>query len=157
MIGPGDEMFSAPFFCNAIVGKNLFQFISGLDVTYFYQALTARILKTGRTVNFAYRCDGPWIRRDMRMQISSDAELVRYESAVVRETLRERKIPTETPDAATLVAICSFCKSYRYPIASTDWKELEELLTENDLPVTFRFTHSVCDDCYARVIRELDE
>jgi hypothetical protein len=157
LVGMGDESFALPYTGNRIVGLNLFQFISGLDVSHLYQALAARVLQTGKTINFFYRCDGSRIRREMSMQLSRDGKLVRYESAVLRETWREREIPWETPQAAAFVAMCSFCKNYRYPLNAEAWKELENLLMENDLPGEFRFTHSICDKCYLMAMSDLGE
>ena len=137
---------------NTIVGRNLFQFISGLEVSHLYRKLASRVASTGCTISFDYRCDGPHVRRDMQMQLSRDAELIRYESTTVRETVREKDLPSETPGAEVFVAICSFCNDYRFPVKSKVWQQLEELLKEIDLPTEFRFTHGVCEKCYSKAL-----
>jgi hypothetical protein len=148
LVETSDGLFAAPYISNAIVGHNLFQFIDGAEVRHLYKALAKRVLKTGRAINFAYRCDGPATRREMSMNLSRDAGMVRYESALIRETRRACEIPRQTPGAATFVAICSYCQNYRFPVTSSVWKELEGLLMEKDLPDQFRFTHSICPGCY---------
>lgn len=148
----GETVFAAAFSSNNIVGRNLFQYIEGMDVSHLYQSLTTRVLNSGRPVSFAYRCDSPRVRREMTMRLSKDAGMVRYDSAVVRETWRDGEIPAGTAGAHAFVAMCSFCKKYRFPIATARWKELECLLNERDLPDKFRFTHGICEECYLRVI-----
>jgi hypothetical protein len=83
----------------------------------------------------------------MSMRLSLDDEMLRYESALLREIPRERALPIPAPASEVFVAICSFCQDYRFPISSSLWKELEGLLLESDLPDQFRFTHSVCEKC----------
>jgi hypothetical protein len=157
LVGAGDGAFAAPFASNPIVGLDLFKFIDGAEIRQLYRALTARVINSGRTINFAYRCDGPGTRREMSMQLSSDEGFVRYESAVLRETSRKPEIPRSTPHAEIYVAICSFCNNYRFPVGSEVWKELENLLMENGLPDEFQFTHGVCEDCYLAVMSGMEQ
>jgi hypothetical protein len=82
--------------------------------------------------------------------------MVRYESAVIRETVRQREIPRQNPDADTFVAICSFCQNYRFPVSSKIWKDLEGLLMEKELPEEFKFTHGICEDCYRKFISDIE-
>jgi hypothetical protein len=150
-----DEPFAAPFVSNSIVGCNLFTFIDGAEVRHFYRALARRVLSTGVAVTFPYRCDGPKMRREMTMSLSRDAEMIRYESTVIRETPREREISGQMPNATTFVAMCSICQRYRFPIASPVWKDLEGLLTETSLPHEFRFTHGICEECDRKLRAEM--
>jgi hypothetical protein len=152
LVGADDGVFAAPFVSNAIVGRNLYDFIDGMDVRHLYKTLESRVLKTGRAISFAYRCDSPVIRREMCMKLSRDAEMIRYESAVIRETRRARPIPLQVMKAPTFVAMCSFCQKYRFPVSSKIWKELETLFLEDSLPDEFRFTHGICEDCYVRAM-----
>jgi hypothetical protein len=43
-----------------------------------------------------------------------------------------------------------------FPAAFRDWKELELLLQEADLPKDFKFTHGICDSCHAQFIEEFE-
>jgi hypothetical protein len=148
LVAGDDGDFAAPYTSNSIVGHNLFQYIDGPEISHLYKELTKQVLTTGHAINFAYRCDSPTTRREMTMRLSRDAEMVRYESALIRETVRERETPRPTPNAETFVAICSFCHNYRFPVTSKAWKELEGLLMEKELPEEFKFTHGVCGACY---------
>ena len=142
LIGPGDAVFAAPYTSNDIVGRNLFRFIDGMEVRHLYHALSNKVLRTGAPISFPYRCDGPRVRREMSMRLSLDDEMLRYESALLREIPRERALPIPAPASEVFVAICSFCQDYRFPVSSSLWKELEGLLLESDLPDQFRFTHN---------------
>jgi hypothetical protein len=87
-------------------------------VRHLYRALTEKVLRTGADVAFTYRCDGPETRREMYMRLSREHETVRYESSVLRETVRERELPRPTPTTSTFVAMCSICQNYRFPLLS---------------------------------------
>lgn len=150
-----DETFAAPFRCNRILGCSLFGFISGPEIAHLYRVLARQVFETGHAVKFVYRCDSPAIRREMSMEVSRDEDMIRYKSVILRETLRSRMIPWQTPEAPSFVAICSFCQNYRFPISTKIWKELENLLVEEGLPERFSFTHGICELCLSTALREL--
>jgi hypothetical protein len=154
LIEANDDMFTSPFSSNKIVGRNLFAFIGGKEVRHIYQSLTARVLKTGHTINFRYRCDSREVRREMSMELSRDAAMIRYKSVLVRETPRKRPVPKDESGTSTFVAVCSFCKNYRFPTSSRVWKELEDLMMEKELPEHFSLTHGICEDCYRALMTE---
>jgi hypothetical protein len=138
-----------------IVGSGLFSFIEGEGVRSVYNTIHARVLETGKSVEFPFRCDSPWIKREMQMRISREADALRYDSIIIRETRRDRPLPRPTASADTFVAMCSFCKSYRFPVESTAWKEIESLFEEPNLPDLFSITHGICEPCAAAWLREL--
>ena len=148
-------IFLQPFTADHIIGRNLFEFIKGIEIHHLYQALMNKVLRTGVSITFPYRCDGPHVRREMIMSLSLENETVRYESILLRETPRERQIPAGTNSATTLVAICSFCQRYRFPLTSTIWKDLDYLLLEAELPDKFDFSHGLCRACYQRFADDL--
>ncbi len=157
LIEANDYMFKLPFSSNNIVGCNLFTFIAGEEVIHIYRSLTARVLKTGRAITFKYRCDCREVRRDMSMELSRDATMIRYESVLVCERPRKRQIPKDEIGASIFVAVCSVCKNYRFPTSSKVWKDLEDLMMEKDLPDHFSFTHGICEDCYLTLMSGLDD
>jgi len=83
----------------------------------------------------------------MQMSITLDGDALRYDSVIVSETRRQNPLPQPTSCATTLIAMCSFCKSYRFPLQSSVWKDIEALLTEPDLPDLFSVTHGMCEPC----------
>lgn len=140
----------------SVLGENLSSFIEGEGVQWVYSKLHQKVLENGRTVQFHYRCDSSWLRREMRMTMRSEDGGVRYDSEVLRETRRDNPVPKTTPGAMTLVAMCSFCKDYRFPVESKKWNSMELLFLEADLPAAFSITHGVCDPCADNWIREIE-
>jgi len=131
----------------AVVGSSLFSYIQGDGVRCVYEAMHARVLETGRSLEFPYRCDSPWFRREMWMKIGREGDALRYDSLIVRETRRARPLPQPSPDARVFVVMCSFCKQYRFPVESPMWKDLESLPLEPDLLESFSVTHGICETC----------
>jgi hypothetical protein len=135
---------------SGIAGKNLFSFIESDGVRWIYKKMHARAYGTGTPVEFRYRCDSAWLRREMQMKISRDGGVLRYDSTVISETRRPRPLPWPTPGAQTLIAMCSFCKAYRFPIESRVWKDIESLFSEPNLPDVFSVSHGICGFCLER-------
>ena len=142
--------------CEAkVVGNSLFSFIENDGVRHVYRTMHARVFETGRAIAFPFRCDSPWLRRDMQMNMTRDGDALRYDSVIISETRRQRPLPQPTPSATTLIAMCSFCKAYRFPIASQIWKDIESLFMEPHLPELFSVTHGMCEPCAASWLAEL--
>ena len=150
-----DPVFANSLSPSSVVGRNIFEFIQGREVQHLYAIFHEKVLKDRRHIVFDYRCDGPSIRREMRMSLSPEAELVRYESIVLQETPRAREIPAVSPSAEVFVPICSICKRYRYPSGSNEWKELDLMPAEPELPSAFDFTHGLCPDCFESAMAQV--
>jgi hypothetical protein len=142
-----DPVFAKGYSSREIVGENLFRFIQGETVRQVYRQLMERVLITGRTIRFPYRCDSGPLRREMEMILSRDGATVRYESLLIREVARPRPVPDASPGAHDRVSMCSFCKQYRFPAEQGLWKNLDLIFTETGLPEQFDITHGICDSC----------
>src|SRR5207237_1272840 len=117
-----------------VVGNSLFSFIESEGVRHIYRVIHKRVLETGEAVEFPFRCDSAWLKREMQMKIARDGDELRYDSVVIKETRRERPLPQGTAGAKTLVAMCSFCKRYRFPVESKKWNDIEFLSMVPELP-----------------------
>lgn len=137
----------------SVIGKSVFSFIEGEAVRHIYAILHERVLKTGRPIEFAYRCDGPRVRREMRMRLAAESSAILYVSSIEKETVRQRALPEPTPGAPTMIAVCSFCKNYRFPVASRAWKDIDALFLEPELPAGFAITHGLCESCAETVLK----
>jgi hypothetical protein len=91
----------------------------------------------------------------MQLSMARDGDAPRYDSVIISETRRQRPLPQPTPAANTLIAMCSFCKAYRFPIASPIWKDIESLFMEPHLPELFSVTHGMCEPCATSWLVEL--
>jgi len=132
-----------------VVGKNMLSFLDGESARLVYDTLQTRVFDSGKSIEFPFRCDSKWLRREMQMKISLDGDAVRYDSTIIRETRRDRALRQAAPGAEILVAMCSFCKSYRFPIETREWKDIEVLFTEPGLSELFAITHGMCENCAA--------
>ena len=118
--------------------------------------MNSQVLKTGRTIEFPIRCDSAWLRRDVQMRITPDGDGLRYESTVFRQTSRRNPLPQPAPDAKTFIAMCSFCKAYRFPIESRRWKDIESLFIEPNIAGSFSVTHGICESCASSWLADFD-
>jgi hypothetical protein len=150
-----DPVFADSFGWSDFVGCNLFSFIAGMAVRHLYAILHENVLKTARAITFNCRCDGPDVIRHMSMSLAPDGDLVRYESRLLKEEPRTAPIPLSSPGASTLVPICSMCKNYQFPPDCHEWKEIELLPCEAELPQHFDFTHGLCPRCLEQCMKNI--
>ena len=148
--GPWDD-FSSGNGCEwltraSVIGTNLFSHISGDETEYVYQAMHELIVhEPGKTIVFDYRCDSPYIKRDMRMKMTGCRDGVRYQSSIIDETLRLKPIHLDYSDAAgPYIVMCSWCKSFHLPNDS-EWKPIEAIFSHIHEP--FWISHGICPSC----------
>lgn len=167
---------------HSVIGSNLFDFIRGRQVKDTYRALMdACLAGTAKQIAFGYRCDGPEVKREMRLSLSPVSAGQRAPRAVlfhalpVSQTARPRvdlfdpalRAETATQLHLPVVAVCSCCQEVRWPprLPSPDspdghpveherWVEVEEYygLGGGDL---VRVTHAICPRCERQVFRPL--
>ena len=130
-----------------IIGNSIFSFVENDGVRHVYSTMNTRVFETGKTIVFRFRCDSAWLRREMQMSIAKDGDALRYDSTIISVTRRERPLPQPTTAATTLVAMCSFCKDYRFPVKSLRWNDIESLFIEPLLPDRFSVKHGICERC----------
>lgn len=146
----------APHLLHGVIGRSIWDFVSGDLTRYVYQELLARV-RAGRPVAFEYRCDAPRLRRDMWMTVTAGQQgIVEFDSQTLRTVPREaypRATPREPIDH--LVPMCSWCKNVA--IGNT-WYELDTaivrlgIFVEQEPPL---MTHTVCGSCLDRVLGSL--
>jgi hypothetical protein len=135
-----------------IIGRNLFDLITGEEVRQLYMAILHSVEVRPRAVTLDYRCDAPDRRRFLRMSIEPGSQgTVRFLNRILREEVRV-PVPLLAPQARRsqeLLGICSVCKCVR---CDDSWLEVEEavnamnLFNQDALP---QLTHSLCPRCYA--------
>lgn len=149
------------------IGDDLFDHIGGDAVRERYRRYLTHLTlgdEAGRGVQFAFRCDSPDLRRDLRMSIGAirrGAALVGFlfQTIVMSETLRP---PVNLFDFAGLAAalrshggepivrMCSFCQRVAWPPdtigPALEWIEAEDYYRRGG-PSPVRISHGVCLDC----------
>ncbi len=139
-----------------VVGRSLFSFISGAETEYLYYLLLDEVRTRRQAVTVPFRCDGPALRRFMRLTISPlEDDGVRFESTLVRQQPRRTLafLDAETRRTAAALTICGWCK--RVEIGQR-WLDLERAVAMLDLfrsPALPQQNQGVCADCGRRLRR----
>lgn len=157
----------------AVIGRNLFDCIAGEPVKHAYRQWIDAVLQAeaNHPATFAYRCDAPSARRELRMAISrvevgAGAEpAVLFQSVVLDATARPPlniyDVEALVRDARSrlalpMVTMCSFCQRLRWPPGTSDngpaeWVEAEMYYArggQSDVAVS----HGICQDCLPAAI-----
>ncbi len=138
------------------LGKNLLRLIKGQGVQHVYKMLQDYLLAhPEKKAVFDYRCDGVGIRRFMNMEVQASNGQILYRSTIEREERAPELKPIDYDRAGEIfVVLCSFCKAFRYPQDSEDWRPLEDLFGK--VPETFSVSHSVCPVCFDKLMDEME-
>ncbi|MGA8746132.1 MAG: hypothetical protein WB507_09735 [Solirubrobacterales bacterium] len=142
---------------DASLGRVLWDFVSGGETRKIQRMLLRRIRNEVRTVELAFRCDGPDVRREMEIRISADraGRVVLFSTRLRSEEAREISQPMLDPNAsrgADLVAMCAWCDRFE---VGADWVEIEEAATRLEL---FRrsklpqISHGICPECSGKLL-----
>lgn len=151
--GPWDD-FAAANGCPeltraAVLGRSLFEFVTGADAQEVVGLLLARARGSG-SFEVGFRCDAPTRRRFMRLELRPEPYgRVRSSSQLVREETRPAQplLDPASPRTDALLVICSWC---RRVLVRGSWSEIEEAASElafleaEALP---RISHGICPPC----------
>lgn len=151
--GPGSEQ---------VIGRRLFDLIQGAEVQVAYQRIHQAVLHGGRPhVAFEMRCDGPDVRRLLRMSVSLLREplgppAVLYQSQLLSAVSRpwmslfdpQRIVAEIRKDGGLpIVKICSFCHRVAWPVQeASGWISAEDYYRLSG-PLEMRTSHGVCPHC----------
>jgi hypothetical protein len=147
-----------------VIGRNLFDFISGPEVTQAYRSLTDRVFSTGEPIVVTARCDSPGIARELRLsvaplQLGDKRPGLLFQAQIVGETARPRldifdfkvllNALLRNADLP-IVTMCSFCQQVRRPGScdEEDWVTAEEYYRLGGTS-RVRISHGICADCDA--------
>lgn len=131
---------------SAVIGKRLWDFVSGPETCAIYEILFSRARSQRRIVRVPFRCDSPTERRFMEMQIvpAHNANLL-----IVNRIERFEARPAINPPAiAGLLRLCSWCKRVQLP--SRDWAEIEVAAEVFGAALTStppQLSHGICPEC----------
>ena len=147
-----------------VIGRNLFEFVSGSDVKQAYRDLAARVVASGEPVVVNTRCDSPGVARELRLSVAplplADRQKgLLFQAQIVSETARpyldifDFKALLEAlllRGDLPIVMMCSFCQQVRRPGADDqeDWVTAEEYYRLGGTS-RVRISHGLCADCDA--------
>jgi hypothetical protein len=143
----------APELADGVLGRRVWEFMSGGDADAVYRALFASV-REGRTVAVPYRCDAPSRTREFELVLSPrSGGAIECATRVLGE--RERPpvplLDAGAPRRDDFLHMCGWCKRVNLQDA---WVSAEEAVQRLALfaggPVP-RVTHGICPDCADRL------
>jgi len=145
-----------------VVGRSLFDAMHGDEVRAAYRVIHQTVLAGTRShVAFEMRCDGPDVRRLLRMSVSvlrlpSAPPAVLYQSQLLSAIARPwmslfdplRIVAEIRKDGGLpIIKICSFCHRVEWPAQkASDWIDPEDYYRLGG-PREMRTSHGVCPRC----------
>jgi hypothetical protein len=133
------------------LGRSLWDFVAGEEMKKLQRMLLRRIRGGAGSVELPFRCDGPGVRREMDIRISSSSagRLVQFKARARSEEAREFQplLDPETERENDTVEMCSWCDRFH---VDGEWVEVEEaaarlkLFQRSGSPT---ISHGVCPDC----------
>jgi hypothetical protein len=134
------------------LGRSLWDFVAGQEMQKLQRLLLRRIRDEVREVELPFRCDGPDVRREMKIRIvsHSSGRTVMFAAHLDSEESRDEPQPVLDPDAPRgddLLAMCGWCDRFE---VDGEWVEVEEaarrleLFRRSELPA---LDHGVCSAC----------
>lgn len=140
---------------DTVLGRPLLSFVRGREARHLYEILFQRARRAADVVSLPFRCDGPAIRRFMKLDIRSGPERsLEFESSLIRVEARPavRLLEDGARRSDEWLQVCSWCKLVR---VSRIWVEVETavenlgLFERAELP---RITHGCCASCADRIL-----
>lgn len=132
-----------------VIGRSLWAFVRDENLRTLYTEIFTEVRRSGRTLEFPFRCDSPEEKRFQRMIVSA-----RGENGLTVRAVVERTEPIERPLVFTgisrgeaLLPRCSICLHVKF---ADRWCSIQDallagLLVEQDRPI--RVAYSICGEC----------
>lgn len=129
-----------------ILGRPLREFVTGDATRMLLDAMLQRVALHGRELEYDYRCDAPGLKRYMRMRLTPEAGLIRFDHTVLRT---EPLAPATRFDAAPqprggLDVRCSMCNAVK---VQGEWLEPDVARARGALAERNVVAYGVCAAC----------
>lgn len=142
-----------------IIGRSLWEFISGMEVRHLYLLLIGKVRENpGVSITIPFRCDSRHLRREMEMEMVADhMGNVEFRNRVIRiEPFRQVHMQEATGEAVGVLTMCSICRRVRSD--NNQWQEIEEAVRRYGLSnedAARRVHYRVCGACYKNLAYKL--
>ena len=147
----------------AVIGRNIYEFITGDDVRAYYRERLRRLsFEQGTGMATRIRCDAPSVKRELRLSvmpiwIESSVRGFLFQSIVMNETVRppidlfdfQARARTTMDDMRPIVRMCSICQRLESPSANGVWVEAAEYYQRGG-EADVRLSHGICQTCSDR-------
>jgi hypothetical protein len=149
----------SPKLSQEVIGTSIWNHISGQSVVQLSRDLLAKVRESGCEVTIPFRCDSPWIRRFMWMNIAPLAQgRIEFRTWIEQEEPYKKPIqlldPAVPRDDANLVRMCAWCKKID---VEGEWFEIENAIAYLrlfDFPTLPAITHGICKGCLGVAMRK---
>jgi hypothetical protein len=139
------------------LGRSLWDFVSGHELEKLQRMLLRRVRGELRSVDLPFRCDGPALRREMDLRITSQASgrLVLFSASLRAEKRRDEFQPllaAHTPRGEETLTMCGWCDLF---LVGGKWVEVEEAVARLglfEMPELPAISHGVCASCTAMLL-----
>jgi hypothetical protein len=112
----------------AVLGRSLWDYVTGDDTKRLYQDIHGRIRSSHQTIVLPCRCDSPTLDRHMQLTISLEPEgVLLYESLLLCVTPRPylSVLDPLRPRSRAFLTMCSCCK--RSLLEPYGWLDIEDV------------------------------
>ncbi len=141
----------------SVIGRRLWEFISGRETQHLYRLIFERVRESGQTTVVPFRCDSPRCRRFMELSVApAESDGLELLVRVLRE---ESRVHVNLLDVRIsrddrFLEICSWCKCVR--VDEDHWFEVEEAIRRLQLflaPELPSLTHGLCRPCESSLLK----
>jgi hypothetical protein len=133
------------------LGRSLWDFVAGEELRKLQRMLIRRVRSAVGSVELPFRCDGPGMRREMDIRITSSSagRLVQFKARARSEEGREFQLllDPEAERGEDVVEMCGWCDRF---FVDGEWVEVEEAARRLKLFLRAQppsISHDVCPDC----------
>lgn len=142
-----------------VLGQSLWSFVTDRTTRLLYRDVLARV-RSGRSVQFTFRCDSPECRRRLEMTVSREPDgLIEFHIRTLAEEPRppQALLDPDQTRTETMLRVCGWCKKVK---ANDRWLEVEEAVSALalfDQPRLPAVTHGICEACFERMTDLLEQ
>jgi hypothetical protein len=134
------------------LGRSLWDYVAGDEMVKLQRLLVRRIRNDVGDVELPFRCDGPEVRREMKIRIVArpGGRVVLFSARMRSEEARDLPqwlLDPATPRSDELLEMCGWCDRFE---VDGEWVEVEEAARRLELfnrPELPALSHGICPDC----------
>lgn len=143
-----------------VVGESLWRYVRGATLVELYKAIFEQVRRTGKAIDFHYRCDSPAFQRRMRMSVEPlEKGLIGFRSETLSVTPRELPLSTHAYDAGFgILKRCSICNLFQ--LSDGDWTDAVTAVQHDavlDRHGRIQIVWTVCPNCRAELRAMVDQ
>jgi hypothetical protein len=134
------------------LGRLLWDYVAGHEMVKLQRLLVRRIRDEVGDIELPFRCDGPGVRREMKIRIVArpGGRVVLFSARLRSEEARDlpqRLLDPATPRGDDVLEMCGWCDRFE---VDGEWVEVEEAAKRLELfkkPELPALSHGICPDC----------